>query len=77
MIMSEINFKEQKMLAIMKANKYGISISDLCKEHDIHSSSYYRWRHQFDLKQQIKKLESENRKLRKMYAAEWIRSKNF
>jgi len=59
----------------MMENQYGISISDLCREYRIDRSRYYRWLDKFELKEEIKKLKTENVKLRKMYAEEWRRSR--
>jgi len=73
--MNKSNSTEKKMLNIMMENKYGISISDLCREHRIDRSLYYRWLDKFELKEEIKKLKTENVKLRKMYVEEWRRSR--
>jgi len=73
--MNKSNSTEDKMIAIMQSNNYGIPISDLCREHGIDRSNYYRWRTNFELQQHIKKLEIENQRLRKMYANEWLRSR--
>jgi putative transposase len=48
-------------------------VSSLCREHGMSSASYYKWRAKFggmdaSLISRLKELESENKRLKKMYA---------
>jgi putative transposase len=35
------------MLAILKQNKQGVSVPDLCREHGMSSAKFYNWRSKF------------------------------
>ena len=52
---------------------------DLCREHGISSATFYKWRAKFggmdaSLMARMKELEEENRRLKKMYAEERLKS---
>jgi putative transposase len=52
---------------------YGGSTPQLCREHGISSATFYKWRSKFggmdaSLMSQLKELQDENRRLKKMYA---------
>ena len=52
---------------------------DLCREHGMSSASFYKWRAKYggmdaSLMARLKELEDENRRLKKMYAEERLKS---
>ena len=72
-------FTDSQIMAILKQNEAGASVPDLCREHGISSASMYKWRAKFggmaaSLMKRMKELEDENRRLKKMYAEEWLKA---
>ena len=72
-------FTDSQILAILKQNEGGIGVPDLCREHGISSACFYQWRSKFggmdaSLMRRMKELEDENRRLKKMYAEEKLKS---
>ena len=62
-------------MSILDQNEAGASVRDFCREHDISSTSVYKWRAKFggmdtSLMKRMKELEDENRCLKKIYAEE-------
>ena len=57
----------------MKAAEAGMTVKELCRKHGISDATFYNWKAKYggmsasDLKR-LKELESENAKLKKMYA---------
>lgn len=67
-------------MAILKQNEAGIKVPDLCREHNISSATFYKWRAKYGgmdtaMIKRLKELEDENRRLKKMYAEECLKSK--
>ena len=57
----------------------GTSVADLCREYGMSSASFYQWRSKYggmdaSLMRRLKELETENARLKKMYAEERIKS---
>ena len=72
-------FTDSQIMAILKQNEAGASVPDLCREHGISSASVYKWRAKFggmdaSLMKRMKELEDENRRLKKMYAEERLKT---
>jgi len=40
-------FIDSQITAILKQNEAGSTVSDLCREHGISSTSFYKWRTMF------------------------------
>ena len=77
--MRQSRFNDSQILAILKQNEQGISAVDLCREHGMSQALFYKWRAKFggmdaSLMKRMKELEEENRRLKKMYAEERIKS---
>ena len=71
--MKKSKFSETERLAILAKVDSGTGIDEVCREHQISAATLYKWRkEQADLqdetKRQLKQLESENARLKKMYA---------
>ena len=64
---------ESQIVAILKEADAGMAIKDICRNHNIASSTFYKWREKYggmeasDVKR-LKELEEENRRLKQMYA---------
>jgi putative transposase len=64
---------ESKIVAILKEAEAGISVQDICRQHGIAQSTFYKLREKYggmessDVKR-LKELEEENRRLKQMYA---------
>lgn len=77
--MKHSRFTDSQILAILKQNEAGVSVQDLCREHSMSSATFYKWRAKFggmdaSLMRRMKELESENKRLKKMYAEERLKA---
>ncbi len=57
---------------MLKQAEAGTAVPDLCREHGISSTTFYKWRSKYDgmdvsLMTRMKELEEENRRLKKLY----------
>ena len=71
--MKQRKFSESQIITILKAVKTGRRVADVCREHEIAQTTYYKWKQKYggmqasDIKR-LRELEEENRKLKQMYA---------
>jgi putative transposase len=77
--MRQSRFNDSQILAILKQNEQGVSAADLCREHGMSQALFYKWRAKFggmdaSLMKKMKALEEENKRLKKMYAEERLKS---
>ncbi len=73
--MKKSRYTDSQILSILKQNESGTSVPDLCREHGISTSAFYKWRSKYggmdaSLMKRMKELEDENRRLKKMVAEE-------
>ena len=71
--MRKSRFTESQICAILKEAEGGISVTDICRTHGISQASFYKWRSKYGgmdatLIKRMKELETENLRLKKMYA---------
>ncbi len=71
--MKMTRYSEPQMLAILRQAEGGVPVSELCREHGMSNASFYKWRSKYggmdaSMISQMKALEDENRRLKKMYA---------
>ena len=77
--MKRSKYSESQIMAILKQAEIGAPIPDLCREHNISNSTFYKWRAKYggmdaSMISRLKELEDENRRLEKMYAEERLKS---
>ncbi len=77
--MKKAHFSDCQILAILKQAETGVPIPELCREHGMSNSSFYKWRSKYggmdaSLMARMKELEDENRRLKKMYAEERLKA---
>jgi len=66
-------FSEEKIIAVLKQAEAGVKVSELVRKLGISEATFYNWKAKYgglDASQlrRLKELESENGKLKKMYA---------
>ncbi|WP_156392597.1 IS3 family transposase [Rhizobium sp. Root482] len=71
--MKTSRFSEPQILAILRQAEGGVPVPELCREHGMSTASFYKWRSKYggmdaSMISQLKALEDENRRLKKMYA---------
>ncbi len=71
--MKKSRFTDSQIIGVLKQAEAGSAVPDLCREHGISSATFYKWRSRFggmdaSMVSQMKALEEENRRLKKMYA---------
>tara|TARA_R110000772_G_scaffold178835_3_gene290233 strand:- start:5239 stop:5505 length:267 start_codon:yes stop_codon:yes gene_type:complete len=72
-------YTDSQILAILNQAEGGIPVPELCREHGMSSATFYKWRAKYggmdaSLMARMKELEEENRRLKKMYAEERLKS---
>ena len=77
--MKTSRYSDSQILAIIKQAESGLPIPKLCREHRMSSASFYKWRAKYggmdaSLMFRMKELEDENRRLKKMYTKERLKS---
>lgn len=71
--MTRSKFSEQQVLGILRAVEGGRTVADVCREHGISGSTYFKWKTKYggmeasDIRR-LRELEEENRQLKRMYA---------
>ena len=72
--MRKSKFSETQIVDILKAAEAGIPIPDLLRQHGVSKATFFKWRSKYggasvsDVKR-LRELETENAKLKRMYAA--------
>lgn len=77
--MKKSRFTDSQIVGILKQAEAGVPVPDLCREHNISSATFYKWRARYggmdaSLMNRMKELEEENRRLKKMYAEERLKA---
>ena len=71
--MKKSRFNDSQVMAILKDAQNGVPVSELCRTHDISTATFYSWRSKYGVMDasmisELKALQEENRRLKKMYA---------
>lgn len=71
--MKKSRFTEAQIMAVLRQAEGRVPVPELCREHGISSASFYKWRAKYggmdaSMMSQMKALEDENRRLKRMYA---------
>lgn len=70
--MKKTRYTESQIIAVLKEVDAGKKVEEVCRQHGISSATYYSWKSKYggmeasDVKQ-LKELEEENAKLKKMF----------
>jgi putative transposase len=77
--MKKSRYSDSQIMAILKQADAGTPVPELCREHGMSSASFYKWRAKYggmdaSMVARLKELEDENRRLKKMYAEERLKS---
>ena len=77
--MKTSKFSDSQIMAILKQAEAGTPAPELCREHGISSATFYKWRSRFggmdtSMMAGLKELETENARLKKMYAEERLKA---
>jgi len=77
--MKKTRHTDSQIISILKQNESGTSVAELCREHGMSQASFYKWRSKYggmdmSLMKRMKELEDENRRLKRMYAEEKLKS---
>ena len=77
--MKKAHFTDSQIMAILKQADNSVPIPELCREHGMSNSSFYKWRTKYGgmdatLITRMKELEDQNRRLKKMYAEERLKA---
>ena len=71
--MKKSRFTESQIVEILKEGEAGLAVAELVRKHGISTATYYSWKSKYagvavsELKR-LRELESENAKLKRMYA---------
>ena len=71
--MKTSRYTEAQIIAILRQAEGGVPVSELCREHGMSDASFYKWRAKCggmdtSMVGQMKAMEEENRRLKRMYA---------
>ncbi len=71
--MKRSKFSDTQIVSILKQAEAGMPVKEVCRQHQISSACYYKWKSRFgglsvsELRRN-RELEAENSKLKRMYA---------
>jgi putative transposase len=77
--MKKSRFTDSQIMDALKRFEAGLSVSHLCRDLGISTPTFYKWREKYGgmdvaLLTRMKELESENARLKKMYAEERLKA---
>ena len=77
--MKKSRFTDSQIMAALKRVEAGLAVPEICRELGISTAAFYKWRAKFSgmdtsMMSRMKELEDENRRLKKMYLEEKLKS---
>ena len=71
--MKTSRFTEAQIMGVLRQAEGGLPVADICREHGVSIATFYKWRSKYggmdaSTISQMKSLEDENRRLKRMYA---------
>ena len=77
--MKKSRYSDNQIINILRQAEAGTPVSELCREYGMSSATFYKWRAKYggmdaSLMRRLKELETENRRLKKMYAEERLKA---
>ena len=71
--MKTSRFTEAQIMGVLRQAEGGLPVADICREHGVSIATFYKWRSKYggmdaSMISQMKSLEDENRRLKRMYA---------
>ncbi len=77
--MKKSRYSDNQIMAILKQEETDTSVPELCREHGMSNAPFYKWRAKYggmdaSMVARLKELEDENRRLKKRYAEECLKS---
>jgi putative transposase len=77
--MKKSKYSDSQIMSILNQTEAGSPVPELCREHGMSSATFYKWRTKYggmdaSMVARLKELEDENRRLKKMYAEERLKS---
>jgi putative transposase len=71
--MKQGRFTEPQIIMILRQAEAGLAVSELCRERQMSSATFYKWRAKYggmdvSMVSEMKGLEEENRRLKKIFA---------
>ena len=77
--MKKSKFSDTQIVGILKQHESGVPVSELSREHGVSTALIYQWRSKYggmdaSMMKRLKELESENARLKKMYAEERLKA---
>ena len=72
-------YSDSLIMSILKQAEAGTPVPNLCREHGMSSATFYKWRTKYggmdlSMMTQLKELEAENSRLKRMYADERLKA---
>ena len=77
--MKKSKYSDRQIMAILNQAEVGSPVPEMFREHGLSSATFYKWRKKYgcmdaSMVARLKELEDENRRLKKMYAEERLKS---
>ena len=77
--MKKSKFADSQIIEALKRAEAGVAVPEICRELGISAATFYKWRAKYGgmdtpMISRMKELELENARLKKMYAAERLKS---
>ncbi|ENU98451.1 hypothetical protein F969_02482 [Acinetobacter variabilis] len=77
--MKTSKYSDSLIMSILKQAEAGIPVPNLCREHGMSSATFYKWKSKYggmdlSMMTRLKELETENARLKRMYADERLKA---